>query len=342
MTAIVQVHNFEKPTKLRIEYMVGNTCNFKCSYCFPMAHAGTHKYFDDYDLLLKNMLHLMEHYSKNGKTEFEVNYVGGEPTLWPRIAEFSRELKKHYNCFISINTNASRTLRWWDENGDAFDKIKMSCHHEQVDIDHYIAVADLLYEKGLNLNALVLMDSRHWDKCVGIIEKCKQSKYPWFVNAMEVYSEYTYTPEQSKYISSCVKRRPSIWWILKHEKILGHNPKVTFENGTTKTVKRNWMSLNDLNRFKGWECNLGIDIINIQHDGKISGTCHMKLFGEQEYYNVYDQNFVEKFTPELKPVICEFEKCWCQPEQLLDKVKLDSKKVIPLLVEYPTNKYTSS
>ena len=50
MTPIVQVHNFEKPTKLRIEYMVGNTCNFKCSYCFPMAHAGTHKYFDDYDL----------------------------------------------------------------------------------------------------------------------------------------------------------------------------------------------------------------------------------------------------------------------------------------------------
>ena len=341
MNQVVQVHNFEKSTNLRIEYMVGNTCNFKCWYCPPWAHAATHRHFGDYDLLLKNMLHLLEHYSKNGKTHFELNYVGGEPTLWPRIAEFSREIKKHYNVFVSINTNSSRTLRWWEENATAFDKIKMSCHHGDVDIDHYIAVADLLYKKGRNVNALMMMDPSHWDKCMSLLEKCKASKYPWFVSAMEVYSGIQYTPEQKKFFDNCIKRKPSIWWIVRHEQIFGWRPKVTFADGTTKTVERNWLSINDLNKFKGWSCNLGIDSINIQHDGKITGTCGMKLFDLQEYFNIYDQDFTDQFSPNLVPVICEVEKCWCQPEYLLDKFKVGSKKVIPLLVEYPPNKYTT-
>jgi len=343
MKSVVEVKNFEKPTHLRIEYMVGNTCNFKCWYCPPMAHAATHRYSDNYDLLLKNTLHLLKHYSECGKKTFELNYVGGEPTLWPRIAEFSREIKKHYKCTVTINTNASRTLRWWDENGTAFDKIRMSCHHGDVDIDHYVKVADLLYEKGCNLNALILMDPSHWDKCLSLIEKCKQSKYPWFVSAMEVYSHLSYTEEQKKYISEHMKRRPGLLWILKHEnKIFGYNPKVIFDDGSSKAVHRNWLSLNDLNRFRGWVCNLGIDNINIHHDGKISGTCNMKLFGLQEYFNIYEEDFVEKFHPELKPVICEVDRCYCQPESNLDKFKPDRPyKVIPLLTEYQMNKYTN-
>ena len=45
-----------------------------------------------------------------------------------------------------------------------------------------------------------------------------------------------------------------------------------------------------------------------------------KLF---ENYNIYDPDFVTKFNPDIKPKICDKRNtCMCQPESLLDKVKL--------------------
>jgi len=340
MKKIIEVKSDKKSDHLRIEYMVGNYCNFKCWYCSPYANGGTHRWVKDTELLLKNFRHLFNYFIANGKTNFELNYVGGEPTLWPDIGEFSRKIKEEFNCIVTLTTNGSRTLRWWDQNADVFDKIRFSCHPGQVDIDHYIKVCDLVYEKGIGMNALVLMDPTRWEESVELIEKCKKSKYQWFVNAMEVFSQHEYTEEQKKYISKNVKRRAGLLWILKHENIFSPQPKVVFEDETVKSIERNFLSLNDVNRFRGWECNLGLDNINIQKDGKMSGTCGMKLYGKDVFYNIYDEDFCNKFNPELKPVICEVERCWCQPEQLLDKRKISDQEK-PLSKVYPLHMYTN-
>jgi MoaA/NifB/PqqE/SkfB family radical SAM enzyme len=320
--------------------MVGNYCNFSCWYCGPHANGGTHRWHEDTEFLIKNFRHMFDFFMKNGKTSFELNLLGGEPALWPDVAYFSKEIKRTHPVEVTMTTNGSRTLRWWDQNADAFDKIRFSCHPNEVDVDHYISVLDLVFSKGISMNALVLMDPTNWDRSVEIIEKCKKSKYPWFLNAVEVFSQYQYTEEQRQYIAKCVKRRPSLWWILKHDIKSFKKPRVVFEDGKSKYIERNFLSLNDLNHFRGWSCNVGLDNINIQKDGILTGTCNMKLYGEDFYYNIYDLDFVEKFNPELKPVICEVDNCWCQPEQLLDKKKVFT-KVQSSSKEYPLHMYTN-
>lgn len=322
MNKIIQIKSDKPSTHLRIEYMVGNTCNYKCQYCSDYANGGQYRWHSDTEFVLNNFRHLLDHYSRQGKTSFELNYVGGEPTLWPSIEKFTKAIKEEYNCRIVLTTNGSRTLRWWEQNATLFDKIHFSLHVGEADIDHYIKVCDLCFEKGVNLNSLVMMYPPKWDECVAAIEKCKSSKYPWFLNALEVYSEYQYTNEQKEYIAEVIKRRPSIFWILKHEQLRSNKPTVTFDNGTKKKVDRNWISLNNLNHFKDWQCNLGVDGINIQRDGRISGVCGMPLYGEHTFYNIYDVDFKERFNPTLVPVICKVDNCYCQPEQLLDKVNL--------------------
>lgn len=342
MKNIVEVKSDKPSTHLRIEYMVGNYCNFSCWYCGPHANGGTHRWHEDTEFLLKNFRHMFDFFMKNGKTSFELNLLGGEPALWPDVAYFSKEIKRTHPVEVTMTTNGSRTLRWWDQNADAFDKIRFSCHPNEVDVDHYINVLDLVFSKGISMNALVLMDPTNWDRSIEIIEKCKKSKYPWFLNAVEVFSEHQYTEEQRKYIAKCVKRRPSIWWILKHDIKSFKKPRVVFEDGKSKYIERNFLSLNDLNHFKGWSCNVGLDNINIQKDGILTGTCNMKLYGKDFYYNIYDVDFVEKFNPELKPVICEVDSCWCQPEQLLDKKKvLNPEQVQSSSKEYPLHMYTN-
>lgn len=340
MKKLVAVKSDMPSTHLRIEYMVGNYCNYQCWYCGPYANGGTHRWHSDTKFLLKNFRYLLDYYISKGKKTFEINLLGGEPTLWPDIALFSNEIKKSHNVYVTITTNGSRTLRWWDENAHFFDKIRFSCHPNEVDVQHFIDVMDSVFEKNININALVMMDPTNWNKSVELIERCKTSKYPWFINAVEVYSKYQYTYEQKEYISKVVKRRPSIWWILKHENPFRKKPKIIYDDESSMTIERNYLSLNDLNRFMGWSCNLGVDNINIQKDGKLSGVCGMKLYGENFYYNIYDEDFIDKFNPNIKPVVCEIEKCLCQPEQLLDKHVINSVDV-SLSKVYPMHMYTS-
>lgn len=43
MKNLIQVKSDAKRDHLRIEYMIGNYCNYKCWYCGPHANGGTHR-----------------------------------------------------------------------------------------------------------------------------------------------------------------------------------------------------------------------------------------------------------------------------------------------------------
>lgn len=325
MKELIRIETMEPKNRLRIEFMVGNYCNYKCWYCGPYANGGDTRWYNNYDELLKNFIHLLEFYVKNGRDKFEVNILGGEPSLWPDVARFSRDLKSRFNVKTTMSSNASRTLRWWDKNADAFDKMLFSYHHKETEsIDDYIEVLDLVYDKKVPLNALVLIDPTAYDECVNAMEIMKQkSRNPWFISAMEVHPPQ-YTDKQREIFKDNVKRRPPVWRIFKDEweNVVKGKTTIVYEDGSKQKVNRNFFSLNDLNNFEGWICNIGIENINIQKDGKITGTCGNLIYGEDKFYNLYDKDFTETFNPELVPSVCTKNKCWCQPEMLMTKWKL--------------------
>lgn len=324
MKEIIRIETMEAKNRLRIEFMVGNYCNYQCWYCGPYANGGDVRWPNDYDALLKNFRHLLDFYVANGRDKFEINVLGGEPALWPNVAKFARDIKANYNAKLTMSSNASRTIRWWEKNADAFDKILFSYHHKEADIEHYIKVLDTVYDKGVPLNGLILMDPTVWDECVDAIEIMKRkSRNPWFICAMEVHPPQ-YTPEQREIFKKHVKRRPPVWRVVKDEweNFTKVKTKVIHSDGSKKRVERNYFSTNDLNEFEGWMCNIGIENINIQKDGKITGTCGNLLYGEDKFYNLYDPKFTETFEPKLVPSVCTIHKCWCQPEMLMTKWKL--------------------
>lgn len=331
---ISKIETMESSKRLRVEFMVGNYCNYNCWYCGPYANGGDTRWPLDYNQLIVNFTHLLDFYVRNGRDKFEINILGGEPSLWPDIARFSKDIKSHYDAKLTMTTNGSRTLRWWEENATVFDKILFSYHYKESNIDHYIKVLDLVYDKKIPLNSLVLMDPTCWDECVAALEIMKsKSKRPWFVCAMEVHPPQ-YTDKQRKIFKNNVKRRPPLWRVLKdeYENLLKGKTTVYYNNGSKIKVDRNFLSLNKLNHFAGWMCNIGIENINIQKDGKITGTCGNFVYGEDRHYNLYDTDFVTQFNPLLIPSLCTASDCWCQPEMLMTKwTTPHSKKIIPLI-----------
>ncbi len=40
MKKIIKIENNHDPKKIRVEWAIGNTCNYSCNYCFPGSHEG--------------------------------------------------------------------------------------------------------------------------------------------------------------------------------------------------------------------------------------------------------------------------------------------------------------
>lgn len=312
---------------LRIELFLGNVCNYKCWYCFPGSNEGNHRWPELYPLL-NNLTYLMNYYKENlNKTQVFLHIIGGEPTLWPELGDLIKTLKNKHNLVVSISTNGSRSIRWWNENYALFDHILLSCHHQYINLDHMIELGDLLYKKKINLTAIVLMDPFKWDPCVSIIESLRKSKFSWPITALEIFhNTVNYNEKQKKFISKSLKRIPNLLWWFKTKRMPNKKATILFEDGSKIKVPHNWLSLNERNKFPGWKCNVGIDTLFINPQGDVSGACGENLYDIDFKYNIFDKDFLTNFKPLLKETTCRKSTCECQPE-------INTSKYIPIKVQ---------
>ncbi len=329
---LISIHNNWRDDVLNIDINLGNYCNYKCWYCWPGSNSGTHK-FPNLDLIKKNLSHLIDYYINNSdKRIFDIHFCGGEPSHWPKLIEFVAFLKEKYSCLISMTTNASKSMEWWTKAAPYFDRVHVSCHREFSDPEHLKTVCDYLYSNRVVASVSVMMDPRAWDQCMNIVEQLKTSRKSWTIRYVEIIDPTVeYSDNQKQILSKFRARKPNIFWFLRNNKY--YISKVTAVDSTNKKyrLEDNEILLKRLNNFYGWNCSVGVNWLNISMNGTIAGTCNQKLYGENEYYNLYDTEFAEKFQPVLQYSICEQTSCVCSVETVMPKYKVSSKKVIPLV-----------
>lgn len=323
MQQITSVKNNFPIERLRIEYMLGNLCNHKCSYCFPGSNEGDYPW-PKKELVMENLGHLIETYKNYGKTKPILYLIGGEPTLWKDLPEVCRYFQDYHNCDIRISTNGSKSRNWWSKNCNFFNTIELSVHHEFARIDHLKKVADIIYENDRFIVANVLMDHRNFDRCKEIIEQLKDSIYDWPILAKVVHfgGETFYSSDQKEYLKDRIKRYPNMDWYNRVGSDEITQLQVTFSNGEIKNLEGDqWLSMNNLNKFKGFHCNIGLEQLKIFQNGEISANCRQKIFHRNEPFNLYDKNFTKEFNPSLDPIICNKEICSCKSEIAVTKWK---------------------
>lgn len=319
---------------VRIDLTLSNICNHKCWYCFPGYNDGSIKW-PEFDLFVTNLSHLLDYYLEHtSKKRFDFHIMGGEVTHWKRFFDLIVFFKDRYDCIFTLTTNGSKDLEWWSKAADYLDYVTISTHHEFASPTHLRDVADLLYEKNVIVNTVVLMDPFAWDKCMDIIAFYKQSKHRWSIRYLEIIEQPTvkYTPEQVAVLKTLRARGPNWWWFFKNNKSYKSKVKVVDQFYKTHRVSDEKIVLERMNNFKGWECNLGVDWIAVKMDGTISGICGNGLFANVEKFNIYTDNFTELFKPNIVPTICQQSNCWCMFEANSNKRQLDvaNKKVIPI------------
>lgn len=321
----------QDPELLDIRFWPTDICNFNCAYCFPGSVLNKLRYPKNIKTVIKNFRILFDSYIENhNKKKFKINVVGGgEPTLWPHLAEFCEEIKKEHQVHIQLTSNGSRTLRWWEENTNHVDEVVLSCHQAEIDIDNFIAVADYLFERKTDITALMLMDATAWNRCIDLIEKMKSSKYRWIIQAKEVvdapgYDILSYSEEQLEYLKQPIKRAPDSDWIISNlHRFRIHESIALYDNGSAIPATPNYYIIKQINDFKDWKCNVALENLVITHDGSVKGSCQEEVFKNSQI-NLFSEKFEEQFKSEamsLKTISCPFSRCQCQPDTHITKWK---------------------
>jgi sulfatase maturation enzyme AslB (radical SAM superfamily) len=327
----IKIMSTQPINMVEVRWQVSNLCNFKCAYCFPDSNTGTNRGPTDLNILVNNFNHLFKEYKKKLKIErFNLSITGGEPTVWPKFGNFIERIQTKNKMAMTLISNGSRTLRWWERYGNYVDNTVLSFHAKEGKKEHHLSVANTLTNFGKRVTIMVLMDPTAWDKCIEAIEffKSNSDRANWFLNVSPLVStpsfKVDYTKEQLNYLNANLSLIPTKKWINTnlHAFINGemrvYTSIVTYDDYSKQYARSSHYLNKGINNFAGWQCNLGVESIYIHHDGSLMGGCGQKLFGLDHTYNIYDKDFV-KCSIDFKPVICSIALCTCQPETHISK-----------------------
>lgn len=304
-----------------INWYLGNTCSYSCSYCPPWLNDGSQPW-GDFNVIKAFCDKMIEQVPKHKKIIIE--FTGGEVTMWKDYAKLCHYLRSR-GITISMITNGSRTLRWWEENYTAFSVVNMSYHTEFANREQFMELSKFLITH-LDLRVFVMTPAEKVDECVEIGKELSNmgisvSLKPLTENLVGELFE-TYTEE--------ILQKMNVFNSVAAEQLKGVNTKSDSVSiradmvkrtigGTSSHVHLVELISNRENTWYGWECYAGVEQIVIDSDGyAYRGWC--KVGGKIGH--IADPGF--KLV--TKTIQCNKELCNCPFDMFATR-----KKYIPTL-----------
>ena len=298
-----------------VDWDMSSVCNYDCYYCNEEIHDGKVKFPDIQ--VAKNVVDKINlEYKEKDYAYF--NLLGGEPTAWKYLEEFSYYVKKDNNKnILQVLTNGSRSLRWWKKHAKFIDKIIVSVHVAQCDIKELVNKFNTIVNE-IDIDFQIAIDIKIFDKCIeyynyafkNLNDKIKLRPKPLkvLIGGPELMP---YTNLQKRTMQELQERHG------KHRRIYG-SPMIQDDDlcvGNEQIVDIVKLITNEENNWEGWACWIGIETINITRYGnvKIGAWCNPDLV----LGNIKDLSF----KIPMKPVICKYDTCGCWTDIHTTKIK---------------------
>ena len=298
---------------VNINWCMGNTCNFACSYCPSSLHDGSIGWYD-YDKVISFCDKVIDHY-KGKLVYFE--FTGGEVTLWKHFPDLCKHLKSR-GADVGFISNSSRTIRWWTEILPFVDHICLSFHPEFGNKEHFTKVANLT-SLSVKTHINIMMKPEVFDelfqfaKDLTKINNISMAIQPLLKDFGEEI--YPYKPEHKIIFDNqydlLIKH---IVHTKKFNIYRGAMAMVMPDNKKTVVASHRFIGM-EKNSWSGWKCWAGLEQMVIDTDGSIlRGWCRVG----GKIGHVMDENL----QLPSEPVICNKQKCHCNFDIMCTKEKL--------------------
>jgi MoaA/NifB/PqqE/SkfB family radical SAM enzyme len=295
-----------------VNWCLGNTCNYSCSYCPKALHDGSNRWPDPE--VIKNFIRKVVEAHPTKKIYFE--FTGGEVTMYKHFTEICQYCTE-LGVKVGLISNGSRTIRYWEENKQYFDHVCLSYHPEFADEDHFIDVVKLLHND-IRTHVNIMMSPQKFERCYKLADKVKDLGNLSMALQPLIHDFgdklYDYTTEQLKVFDT------------QHELFTKHikfTKRFDYYRGAMKTVKVDGNTqVSSAHRFisektndwSGWKCYAGVEQLIVDMDGHFyRGWC--KVGGRLG--KIDDINL--KLPTD--PVICNKTMCHCNFDIMSTKEK---------------------
>lgn len=327
---------------LTVDWEIGNTCNFRCSYCKESSWGGSNPW-PDVDTAIELVKKIVNHYGRvpGGQGKYILwNILGGEPTVWKDFEKFFKALKEtDPTSHVRMQTNGSRSLAWWKRNAQYVDDVLISYHPEQADYKHISKVSKIVTKDNSKICSVSV--------CLypPLMDTCKKAAeyfwhFGWF-NSISIktlqktlgdYETYSYNESDLRAFDAVAKNFTPSKLVLNYldsmpkEELLLPNPSRKFmfgigfvdENGAFKRFELDELMGYGLNTWKGWDCYIGLDSLAIHAEGNVrpgSNCDRNNICGN------WLRDGVESIVFPDKPVLCRWDFCACGSDIGTTKVK---------------------
>jgi len=300
------------PSTLKIIWQLTTACTYACSYCPKELHTGSSVNID--------LIQLRTFFEMFSDRKIVITITGGEPTIHPQFLEIAKLLKE-LNIKTIVDSNLSRSLRFYEESAGLIDNWCVTLHPSQhiLDVDKIKTLA-----KNSFTVVYVVMDPLHWSLAfqwwneLHTIENIKLTVLKPVDNWAGATYKGVFTKEQQEFLnttepiytmSAHKKEEISRQYPWLHE--LGAT--VWYQDGSHTALDSDALMKQDLNKFKGWQCSAGNEVLVLSGEGNISlATCGVANLGHWSTININDIN---------QPIVCPNIYCHCGTDIKASKYK---------------------
>jgi MoaA/NifB/PqqE/SkfB family radical SAM enzyme len=297
-------HQFEKTENIiLVDWSVSNVCNYACSYCPQLTHAGTHPFMRIKDILNFSE-RIVDHYVKNLGKEVYFLYTGGEVTLFRDFIALIRTQKQNGNR-VSISTNGFRKLKFWEEAKKYLFQASLSYHVEFTDLEHFINVINLI-KSDVYTHVNIMIHPDYFQDCLDAAYRVLNATDDITIDLQIVLKDfiepYPYASGQRELIIEANNDINSRLKLKRTRDSYRGLMKLKFSNGSEELVKPGDLLTKNMHSWQGWKCYIGLEILVVDINGDIfrswCGDC-------EKIGNIRDKDI--KFPQE--PHICTKSKC---------------------------------
>jgi organic radical activating enzyme len=299
------------PSTLKIIWQLTNACTYACEYCPTELHTGKSIEVD--------LIQLRSFFEMFSDRKIVLTITGGEPTIHPQFLEIAN-LLKDLDIKTIVDSNLSRSLRFYEESASLIDNWCITLHPSQhtLDIEKIKALAAESFTV-----VYVMMDPLHWNTAIQWwhilkdVENIKLTVLKPVDNWAGAKYKGVFTKEQQHFLSTAVPiytmSDERIDQLHKMEWLSDLGSTVQYQDGTTAILDSDALMKQSLNKFKGWSCNAGNEVMVLSDSGNVSmATCGVANLGHWSTINIDNIK---------QPVICPRDYCQCGTDIKASKYK---------------------
>ncbi len=271
---------------IKIEWNLGKRCNYDCSYCPSTIHDkdSPHTNIE----ILKKTIDKLQNLNK----PIRLSFTGGEPCVHPKFDELVRYAKHKGVSWISVTTNGTLPYEFYASL--PVDQYVFSIHFEY---DWHRVSNTLRKLRDLTNKKLIGQIMAHHDfmPYVKIVRQVLTNddipntvrRIRWTEGDHDLFDDMRYHPDDLN-------------WVKDAESTVQGNCVIDDE----KVIHANDVIKLHFNKFKGWDCNVGLESLMINWDGEVHrATCRVG----GSLGNIYQDTFIAPTST----INCTREWCTC-------------------------------